>query len=116
MFLSSLLQFDVLNIDKLMNYPQISIDLDSQPEVLRKQLEEEYERFKEVQLTGDQMSRYVAMILKEPSTKIPANKEWNQIRETPTTAPSVAVPSMPKEMEDELIQRIRSNECSGMFL
>lgn len=97
-----------------MNYPQIPIDLDSQQEVLRKQLEEEYQRFKEVQLTGDQMSRYVAMILKESNAKIPA-KDWNQIRETPVTAPSVAVPSMPKEMEDELIQRIRSNECSGWF-
>jgi len=97
-----------------MDYPHISIDVEKYDDGIRQQLLLEYQRFKDVQVTGDQMSRYVAMILKEPFGRGPV-KDFSQIRDVPLPPPEVAVPNMSREVEEELIQRIRANECSGTF-
>lgn len=95
-----------------MAYPVVSIDLNNYDDSVREQLLQEYQRFKDVQVTGDQMSRFVASILKEPFGKGPV-KDFNQIKEAPIAAPERATVSMSKEAQDELIERMRSSECSS---
>jgi len=103
--------FDVRNMDRLMSYPKILINLDNFDEHIRDHIIAEYKRFKDVQLTGDQMSRYVSQILREPFGRAPM-KDFSQMRDIAAPEVGVAVPSLPKEKIDELIQRIRANECS----
>jgi hypothetical protein len=94
-----------------MAYPAVTLDLNNDENLVREQLLQEYQRFKDVQVTGDQMSRFVASILKEPFGRGPV-KDFCQTREAPMTAPRV-VPSMSREAQDELIERMRSSECSS---
>lgn len=95
-----------------MSYPKILINMDNFDEHIRDHIIAEYKRFKDVQLTGDQMSRYVSQILREPFGRSPT-KDFSQMRDIAAPEVGVGVPSLPKEEVDELIQRIRTNDCSG---
>lgn len=111
------LQIDHRVVDKLMSYPQVLIDIEKMDENLRQHVTNEYQRFKDVQLTGiDRFSKPVAQILREPPGESSGSKtkDFSQMREhyEPVYEPQ---PAIPADMRDELMRRIRAHEnhCSG---
>ena len=106
-------------VEKLMAYPRILIDVNTVDENLRSLILNEYQRFKDVQLTGiDRLSKPVAQILREPAGESVGikTKDFSQLREhyEPVFDPQ---PAIPADMQEELVRRIRAqeNHCSGMF-
>lgn len=102
-----------------MSYPQVLIDVEKMDENLRQLVTDEYQRFKDVQLTGiDRLSKPVAQILRDPPGELSGNKtkDFSQMREhyEPVYEPQ---PAIPADMQEELMRRIRAqeNHCSGML-
>lgn len=103
-------------VEKLMSYPRVLIDVDKIDEDLRSHILTEYQRFKDVQLTGiDRLSKPVAQILREPAeAAVTKTKDFSNMRENyePVFEPP---PAIPADMQEELMRRIRAqeNHCSG---
>lgn len=98
-----------------MAYPLIDIDPEKFDDKIRSRVLDEYKRFKSNQLSGnDSNSKTVAQLLKEPPPKEPKTSNRNKIENEYIEQNQYLdqVPSLSREAEEEIIQRMRGNDCS----
>lgn len=109
------IQVDTRILDTLMAYPQVNIDPEKFDDKIRERLLEEYQRFKNHQLSGvDSNSKGVAQILRELPPKA-ANVNHKPVRVEELEPESLDIPMLSREAEEELIERMRNHECSVMM-
>ncbi|RWS10994.1 nipped-B-like protein [Dinothrombium tinctorium] len=100
---------DVRILEKLMNYPTTEITIDSGWE--RNVILAEYQRFKNLQLTGvDSTLKTVSQLLKEP---VPKSKQIQDQVQAPKSYQvySDDIPDLSREEKEKLIEKIRASDC-----